>query len=111
MLGAAQSFDPVAGLKLRTLPKGFDRGGHRSLVEDARNIMGNGGNQFPAAQGLHFGENEIGQASSDFGKRVAVEEKERGLPVAGAEVVERLAETQDLGLPASPVAFERAITL
>ena len=61
------------------------------MIEHARNVMGDRGHHLtPAARGK-FGEQRSGELAAHVGKGVAVEEKKRSVPVAGAEKAKRLA--------------------
>lgn len=56
--------------------------------------MGHGGSDFAFASGRKVTEQREGKLPADGGERIAVEEKERGPAMIGAQPIERLGERQ-----------------
>jgi hypothetical protein len=78
--GASEGLDAVAGLEGGGFAEGLDGGNHRVAVEDAGDVVGDGGGEFAAADGGEVGEERVASASSNVSEGVSVEkEKRRGL--------------------------------
>ena len=73
---AAQGLDSLAGLEGGRLPEGFDDLDHRVAVEDAGHVVGDGGSDFPFAQGWKIAEERERNFPAVEGEGVAVEEEQ-----------------------------------
>jgi hypothetical protein len=90
--GAAQRFHPVTRLELGGFTQALDDFDHALTVQHSGDVMGDGGRNLAFADGRKIAEQGQGQFSSDRGKRVAVEEKERGTAMEAAELIETFCE-------------------
>ena len=85
---AAQRFDAITGLKLGGFTKTLDDFDHRLAIEHAGNVVRHRKREVAEQSEREF--------PPDCGKRVAVEEKKRGLAMKLTETIQRLSESQDL---------------
>lgn len=81
------------------------------MVQDARDAVGDGGSYLSAARRREFGKDRGGNLTSDVGEGVAVEEKERGEPVAVAEELYRFVEGEDGAALLLPLSCCRFLSL
>ena len=84
---AAQGLDAVARLKRSAFAKALDDFHHALPVQHAGNVVGNGGGNYPAATGRQVSKESGSDLPGDVCKRIAVEEKERGAPMAVPEEI------------------------
>jgi hypothetical protein len=109
--GAAEGFHTVAGLEIRALAKALHDFHHHFPIKHAGNVVGDGGGGFATARRGQVSKNEVSDSAPNIGEGVAVKEEKRGAPVTVAKEIEGLLEGQDLGLPVSPLGFNRSIAL
>jgi hypothetical protein len=73
--------------------------------------MCNSRHHFATAAGEKFGENDIHSGSSNFGKGITIEEKERGTAMTLPQKFYCFGERIDFGLFLPPFGFNRCIAL
>ncbi len=73
--------------------------------------MGYGGHHFAAAPGGQVGENEVNDRPANVGKRVAIEEQERGAAMALPQELYGFGKGTDSGLAVPPLCFNRCMAL
>jgi hypothetical protein len=98
-------------LPISALRKGFDNLHHRFPGQHARDAVGHGGHDFPAAAGGQVGEDEVNNGPADVSKSVAVEEEKRSAAVAVPQEFYGFGERLDGRLFLLPFCFNRRIAL
>lgn len=108
MRRTANGLDAFARLEHCGSAQAFDDFDHGFPIEHPGNVVGYGRSHFTSADRRQVAEERKRQLTSDRGKGVSVEEKERGLTMKPAQKIQHFLKSQDLLMHADSDGDEQA---